>query len=842
MEFDKIFAKSQSKGKAETLKEHTVDVIRSAKTICKNLNIDEKTTKTILLACLLHDMGKCSKSFQKMLHKKIYEKENIDWNFINSLNGDGKRHEVYSLAYILFLNSQIQESEDFNLIKTAILFTHYGNRLYWDSIPAKVDEYKIEFFESSDFDKYNFKEYLKWIFENKKDIFDYITQICNEETLDTKDIEQISDKEEITEELIYEKIYSLNIKIDEKEKHSFKKIIEVMGLVKKSDYTGSSHAKLDYEDKIDEVGNTKINDKLKISDTWQYEVATKLQKDDSHLLLVAPTGSGKTEFALTYHKMISQKSKMIFVLPLRAALNKLYERYSNYTQNNVGLLHSTAFIKYNQEIEGKTDDGIEEHLASSKQFLEPYTLCTPEQSLLTSLKFFGFDNVLATSGNSTIVIDEIQAYTPEMNAIILKSIDQIDAMGGKILIMTATLPPYFEMIKESQAHNLNFTKNLKTLNVETESELKYENESISLEKTIKNVKNKRHKIELRDMHILEDALEILDYHKNNPDKNILIILNTVNNATHLYEEMIKDETINSSKVKLLHSRMIEKNKGKIVDDFGKNIRVLIATQILEASVDLDADRLYTQISPVESQVQRWGRVYRNRGDADYNLDEPNVIIYSNLTHDEPKDCSHLIYDKKLCDLCKIILNEKENVLLDYSDERDLVKEAGSDLEIMNDYVRRTLESLETLENYGAVRKSEAQDIFRDINGIPLVIPKLIIKDIKTEEKYVDLRKYIDDKKEEFENLNNIQEKLKELKAEQNKDAARLKFLFLEALVNNSMNIYQNQYFSRDEIYNMKIFGEKDENIIKELEKYGWCKKTLNMIKSKDDAKDEDFII
>jgi len=69
--------------------------------------------------------------------------------------------------------------------------------------------------------------------------------------------------------------------------------------------------------------------------------------------------------------------------------------------------------------------------------------------------------------------------------------------------------------------------------------------------------------------------------------------------------------------------------------------ILVATQIVEASVDVDFDILITEISPIDSQIQRWGRVWRNR-EEDYK-GEPNVYIFIEIEKDLG---TKAIYDKK----------------------------------------------------------------------------------------------------------------------------------------------------------------------------------------------------
>ena len=121
----------------------------------------------------------------------------------------------------------------------------------------------------------------------------------------------------------------------------------------------------------------------------------------------------------------------------------------------------------------------------------------------------------------------------------------------------------------------------------------------------------------------------------------MIIVNTINKAIEIYEKL-KDENVTN--INLLHSRFIQADrseKEEKIKEFSKNKNetgVWITTQIVEASLDIDFDMLYTEMSTLDSLFQRLGRCYRSR---EYSENDPNVKIYI-------KDTSGVgyIYDKK----------------------------------------------------------------------------------------------------------------------------------------------------------------------------------------------------
>ena len=83
-------------------------------------------------------------------------------------------------------------------------------------------------------------------------------------------------------------------------------------------------------------------------------------------------------------------------------------------------------------------------------------------------------------------------------------------------------------------------------------------------------------------------------------------------------------------VKLLHSMFIQRDRRKLeqqIEEFAKGDEpgIWVTTQIVEASLDVDFDYLYTELSSLDSLFQRLGRCYRRR---EFNLKEPNIYVYT----------------------------------------------------------------------------------------------------------------------------------------------------------------------------------------------------------------------
>ncbi|OJT85667.1 hypothetical protein BM535_22140, partial [Clostridioides difficile] len=65
----------------------------------------------------------------------------------------------------------------------------------------------------------------------------------------------------------------------------------------------------------------------------------------------------------------------------------------------------------------------------------------------------GYEKVYSTLAYSKVVIDEIQAYSPEIAAVLVKGIEMIHKIGGRFMIMTATMPTiYIDELKKKRCN------------------------------------------------------------------------------------------------------------------------------------------------------------------------------------------------------------------------------------------------------------------------------------------------------------------------------------------------------------------------------------------------------
>lgn len=299
-----------------------------------------------------------------------------------------------------------------------------------------------------------------------------------------------------------------------------------------------------------------------------------------------------------------------------------------------------------------------------------------------------------------MIIDEIQSYSPEIAAALLSGITQIAEYGGKFMIMTATLPAlYIEYLKER--------------NIDYSYQEFYDFQ-------------KRHVISIEDKDITEDINKIIQLSKEN---SVLIITNTVKKSRELYGR-IKERTPN---VELLNSLFTFGDRAMKEKEIMKNQKgkIWISTQIVEASLDIDYDYLFTELSTADSLFQRMGRCYRKRK---YNSDQPNVFVYTK----NPSGIGY-IYDKDIHKLTLKYIQDFDQKEINGQQKASIVAEIYSRETLKGtkyyEKFRRAVELIEKVFDVGDLEKKEVRNILRNIPNITVIPQKLYDENTELFEKY-----------------------------------------------------------------------------------------------------------
>ncbi|MBQ7521684.1 MAG: CRISPR-associated helicase Cas3', partial [Clostridia bacterium] len=364
-------------------------------------------------------------------------------------------------------------------------------------------------------------------------------------------------------------------------------------------------------------------------------------------------GMGKTEAGLLW----CGNNKCFFILPLRTAINAMYERFKKnlFTdyKEQVALLHSDIKSYYLQEkhneYEKNDEQGIDfDYINRSKQLSMPITVCTPDQIFNFVLKYPGYEHKLATMSYSKLIIDEIQMYTPELLAAVMYGIRLIKEMGGKIAVLTATLPPF----------------------VRHELQKIYGNDFVEQDFSDYGIVRHNRKTFEKEM-TAEDIISEIDKRQDEYSKKILVVCNSIDVADKIYAEL-KEHYQNEFEVNLFHAHFIRKDRRKkeeaILQASADRTKkeIWVSTSVVEASLDIDFDILFTELSDLFSLFQRMGRVNR-KGEKPY--DKTNCYVYTELQGNAKR---FSFYDKDIYRLSKEAVMNSADGIIDEKQKKYLI--------------------------------------------------------------------------------------------------------------------------------------------------------------------------
>jgi CRISPR-associated endonuclease/helicase Cas3 len=307
-----------------------------------------------------------------------------------------------------------------------------------------------------------------------------------------------------------------------------------------------------------------------------------------HTLVVAPTGAGKTDFLLK-----RCKGRIFYTLPFQASINAMWERMKETIPNkDIRLLHATSQIVVGKNIE--------------ERILQPLSgasvkVLTPHQLAAIIFGTSGFESVTLDVKGCDIILDEIHTYSDYSQAMVIEIVKMLLQLNCRIHIGTATMPSvlYNELLAILGGEDNVYEVKLPDEILDTFD---------------------RHQIYKLDNE--EDSTSILTNAFEEKEK-VLVIYNTVGQAQKAFKNF-SEQFPNIPKM-LIHSRYRRKDRvdleTKLKKEFngdGKEFGdglcpcLVVSTQVVEVSLDISFDRMITQCAPLDSLIQRFGRINRKR--------------------------------------------------------------------------------------------------------------------------------------------------------------------------------------------------------------------------------------
>jgi len=347
-------------------------------------------------------------------------------------------------------------------------------------------------------------------------------------------------------------------------------------------------------------------------------------------LIEAPMGMGKTEAALwaAYQLLVSEKATGIyFALPTQATSNRMHLRMNEFvrrisqTSNASRLIHGNSWLTDQTVVlspvatsHGSVSDdartGRDWFASAKRALIAPFGVGTVDQALLgvVAAKHF-FVRHFALAGK-IVILDEIHSYDLYTGTLIDKLITTLEGLGCAVIVLSATLTGERrrQMVPSPD-------------DVEGDAELSYplitgRNEGEPIEPVAATPPESR-SVKVDFITVRNATQEAIEVARNGGA--VLWICNTVDAAQKQYCRFM-DLTQKEFPTGLLHSRFpfwrreeLEAEWMGRLDKSGKTRcgSILVSTQIVEQSVDLDADLLITELAPTDMLLQRLGRLWRH---------------------------------------------------------------------------------------------------------------------------------------------------------------------------------------------------------------------------------------
>ena len=345
-------------------------------------------------------------------------------------------------------------------------------------------------------------------------------------------------------------------------------------------------------------------------------------------VLEAPMGIGKTEAALyaAYQALETGRATGIyFALPTQLTSDKVHERMNEFLSKILEeedpnrqslLLHGSAWLR-DKELGEDGSPGRSWFNSSKRGLLAPFAVGTIDQALMAVMNVkHGFVRTFGLAGK-VVILDEVHSYDSYTGTILNELIKSLRELHCTVIVLSATLTDHQRRAMVGGSPNDDKTeRNLSTYPLISA----YSKDGVAQQHEIEKLEDKSVEIHIsiNDDKAIDEALL-----RAEKGEQVLWIENTVIEAQQRYHLLAAKSHGMGLDCGLMHSRFLkvdrEKNEDKWVGLFGKpgrdfrreKGRILVGTQVLEQSLDIDADFLVTRLCPADMLFQRLGRLWRH---------------------------------------------------------------------------------------------------------------------------------------------------------------------------------------------------------------------------------------
>lgn len=625
-------------------------------------------------ACFLHDFGKVAQGFQDQVRG-------------NSLWGTFHRHEVLSLAFLPWVvapdhpdyiwmvagiashHKDAGVGNNLNKRKTLKIYYGYGQAgafnirqlVYGSSLPNLRQE-TLE--AIADILQHCVPDFLTKYNLPSLGIEQNLNVPANLKLEDFLETAVVTIQDALTR--YYDFVTDLNKKASTDPAN--RQAVAIRGLVLLSDRLASSHA---YPNTSVELPDAlTLFTRLERNYTGLRDHQEKAAACNGSIILSAPTGSGKTEAALLWarnqQELADRTANLVYILPYQASLNamhtrlqkSLFEPAQSNSVFNIALMHgrSTQVLYRQLQTPGSNSQDaarvVKRAMDMARLYQPSVWVTTPYQLLKAAYRLPGYEMLWTAIAGSRLIIDEVHAYDPERLGLFIGMLRFLKQHWSiELCLMTATMPGWLKTLMQQK---LEITE----ANLIAPSPDLYK-------------KYRRHQLRIVEGSLANSETQAEIIQKFKGGQLVLVCVNTVKEAQATMDELrklIQEEGYDPEKIILLHSRFHGKDRRakekeilEKADAENKNREALIvvATQVIEVSLDLDFHTIYTEPAPLESLAQRFGRVNR-RG-----TNEKPAALVNVLTEPRDPKANEFIYKPaSLVERTLELLRQKDGSELD----------------------------------------------------------------------------------------------------------------------------------------------------------------------------------
>lgn len=418
--------------------------------------------------------------------------------------------------------------------------------------------------------------------------------------------------------------------------------------------------------------------------TFQKDLFEKAPKFS---FLFAPCGRGKSEAAISWALNCMEKynrNKIVFAMPTQVTSNAMWERLctifgegsskkekKKYGEKYVGLFHGKSFIKLKSVLIGEKDDldkkdieGLSGETFEGNIFFKPVTVTTIDHLIYSFVHGFRqADFALGNLQNAIIIFDEVHYYEKKTLNHLFTLFNLLREFKIPHLLMSGTLPDFIKKDADEYSEIIDFEG------------IEYMPFSFKLhnKELIKLPKKSDETSETSKVYIDNESIEeIIKQYKKGFKQ--FVILNTVKRAQKFYKiiKMTLEKDIERPNVILYHSQYTYNDRVKKESEIRESKKgpfILIATQVIEISLDISCDIMYTEVAPPDAIGQRGGRLNR-KGKTFKNQINHEMKIFL------PE--KHLPYDENLL---KVTQEKIKDGPVSYKDIKELCDNIYGDREL-----------------------------------------------------------------------------------------------------------------------------------------------------------------